>query len=394
MSQRPDDICPRMEQLPHLTTNPAAPPIFSASVYACDEPQQAFDVLEGNQPGYVYQRGEHPNADMFGEKIRQLHRGERVAVASSGMGALVTALFAQLESGDHIVISNQLYGESTVLMESELSRLGITCSVADTWDLQQTADAFTGSTKLLVAETIANPLLRVTDIAALSKIAHERGAKLLIDNTFATPVFCQPLVLGADWVMESVTKMINGHTDATLGVLCGYERDWQRVPRVLRSWGLASSPWDCWLSSRGLATMHLRMGRAAENALSIANWLASCDEVQRVDYPGLQSHPDHQIAAKQFDGGFGNIVTFHLIGGRDAADGFIQRTQIPFCPSLGETFTTLSHPESTSHRAMAADQRSAIGIAGGTIRLSVGIESVEYIRTQIGDALGGDGVAH
>ena len=190
--------------------------------------------------------------------------------------------------------------------------------------------------------------------------------------------------------MESVSKMMNGHSDVMLGLLCGRAADWERVPVALSAWGLASSAFDAWLSCRGLATLHLRMDRACDNAQQAAEFLAQQPAVARVDYPGLPQHPHHALAARQCGGRFGSIVTFHLRGDRPAADAFIRAARrIPFCPSLGEVSTTLSHPESTSHRAMTPAQRTALGISGGTIRLSLGVESADFIRAALAEGLRG-----
>ena len=386
----PDDICPRPDELPPQTTQPHSAPIYLTSVWRCDDPRQADDMLGGRTPGYVYQRDGHPNADLFAEKCRELHHAERAAITSSGMAALSLALLSQLRTGDHVVASRNLYGKSLLLLGTEAARVGIACSTADTCDLSTTAAAFTPQTKLVVVETIANPLLQVADIAALAELCHARGAKLLVDNTFATPVLCQPLTLGADFVLESVSKMMNGHSDVMLGLLCGRAADWERVPVALSAWGLASSPFDAWLSSRGLATLHLRMDRACDNALRAAEFLSHQPAVARVDYPGLPRHPHHALAARQCGGRFGSIVTFHLAAGRAAAEAFIRAARrIPFCPSLGEVSTTLSHPESTSHRALTPDQRAALGITGGTIRLSLGAESSAFVCDALAEGLRG-----
>lgn len=338
-------------------------------------------MLAGTEPGYVYQRDRHPNADLVAAKCRELEKAEEVAMTGSGMGALALVLLAQVQAGDHLVVSNMLYGRSQQLLTSESARLGMASTFVDTCDLAAVSAAMTERTKLVVVETIANPRLQVADLAALADIATRRGAQLLVDNTFATPVLCQPLSLGADWVMESVTKLMNGHSDVILGLLGGWRRNWARIPLVSSAWGLASAPFDCWLAARGIATMHLRVERACSNALRAAEFLAGQPAIELVDYPGLASHPQHELAARQFDGLFGSIVTFRLRGGRPAADRFMQTaTQIPFCPSLGEVSTTLSHPESTSHRGLTPEARAALGITGGTIRLSVGIESPEFVR--------------
>jgi cystathionine beta-lyase/cystathionine gamma-synthase len=343
-------------------------------------------MLGGSEAGFVYQRDGHPNAAVLAESCRQLHQAEEAIVAGTGMGALAIALLSQLQAGDHVIVSRRVYGKSITLFQREGSRLGIQTSIVETTDLAATAAAFQANTRMLLVETIANPLLEVADIAALAKLTHDRGALLLVDNTFASPVVCQPLKLGADLVMESLTKMMNGHSDVVLGLLVGRTNCWERVPAVTSAWGLTSHPFDCWLASRGLMTLAVRMERACANALRVATDLQSQAAISRVCYPGLASDPGHDLAVKQFRGGLcGSIVTFELAGGRAAADAFIAAVgeQIPFCPSLGELSTTLSHPETTSHRGLSATERAALGITGGTIRLSVGIESPEFLLTAI-----------
>jgi cystathionine beta-lyase/cystathionine gamma-synthase len=387
----PADICPRPQPLPPLPTTPHAPPIYPASVWACESPQQADSLLAGREPGYIYQRDGHPNAHLLAEKLKRLHSAECGAVTASGMGALAAALLSQLQMGDHAVVGSRMYGKTLSLFMSEAQRLGIEVSTVDTCDLAAVSAALRPNSKLLLAETIANPLLEVADIAALAEIAHQKNTKLLIDNTFATPILCRPQELGADLVMESLTKSLNGHSDVILGFLGGREDVWQRVPTVISTWGLASGPFECWLAERGLATAHLRIERACQNAIAAAEYLQSQSlKIATVHYPGLPNHPQHSLAQKQFGQLFGTIVTFRLAGGRAAADAFIAAARnIPFCPSLGELSTTLSHPETTSHRGLTADQRTALGITGGTIRLSVGTESIEFIRGALGEALSG-----
>lgn len=365
-----------------------APAIYPTSVWMCNDTHQADQLLAGELDGYVYQRVGHPNADAFAEKVAELHGAERVAVTSSGMAALSLAVLSQLVPGDHVVASNQLYGQSLMLLTQELSRLGIHCTLIDTCDFAATRAAMTGTTKMLVVETIGNPRLHVADIASLAEIAHSGNAKLLVDNTFATPVLCRPLELGADLVLESVSKMMNGHSDVMLGALCGRQSDWERVPVVLSAWGLSCSPFDAWLAIRGMATMHLRVERACETALQVAQFLTHEQIVEHVDYPGLAEHPQHALATRQLSGRYGSIVTFRLYGGRTAADAFIAATdQIPFCPSLGEATTTLSHPESTSHRGLTSQEREVLGITGGTIRLSMGLESSNYVLDALREKL-------
>lgn len=376
----PDDLCPRPAPVPKLTTTPHTPPIYLASVYACDSPDQAEALLAGTETGYVYQRDGHPNATMLAEKLRELHGADCAAITATGMAALSVAMLSQLASGDHVILSKFLYGRTTQLLTTEGQRLGLTSTIVDTCDLDTVAAAFTRQTKMVVVETIANPLLQVADISRLAELAHRHGAKLLVDNTFATPCLCRPLELGADFVWESITKMLNGHSDVILGLLCGRQRDWQRVPTVLSAWGFAAPPFESWLALRGLSTLALRMERACANALAAATFLSQQAAVAEVYYPGLATSPQHALAAQQLGGSYGSILSFRLRGGRAAANLFIKNAvDIPFCPSLGEVSTTLSHPESTSHRGLSPAARAELGIDGGTIRLSVGCESSEFV---------------
>ncbi len=390
MSDRIDDLCPHPDEPPQPIGRPLAPAIYPASVYRCDDPDQAQAVLAGDAPGFVYQRDGHPNGQMLSDKCRLLHQGDWAMIAASGMSAMSLALLSYAGQGDHLVVSNQLYGRSLDLLVGEAHRFGIDSNVVDTCDRSAVAAALKPETKLLVVETIANPLLRVADIAALAELAHNSGAKLLVDNTFASPAVCQPLVLGADLVLESLSKIMNGHSDVMLGLLVGKGDDLPRVKRVSSIWGLASSPIDCWLASRGLTTLALRADRASSNALAAAKHLEKHPSAEQVRYPGLSVHEDHELATKQFSGGYGSMVTFDVVGGQSAATKFIKSAdKIPFCPSLGEVSTTLSHPASTSHRAMSPEEQQRVGITGGTLRLSVGTESPEAVLLAIDGAFGG-----
>ena len=387
-AERPDDICARLPEPPPMPTNPASPAIYTASVYRCASPNQANQLLAGDLRGYVYSRDGHPNADQLAQKCRELHGADKAAICGSGMAALALAAVSHLEKGSHVVVGNQLYGRSLQLFGSELPRFGVETSVVDTCDLNDTAAALRPTTRLVVAETITNPLLRVSDISALADLAHAHGALLLIDNTLSTPIVCRPLLLGADLVVESLTKLMSGHSDVLLGLLCGGGPVWQRVGAALSTWGLSSHPFDCWLALRGLGTLALRAQRAAANALAAAQQLQQHNKVERVEYPGLANHVDHSLATRQFEGIYGNMVTFTLRGGLAAAERFIAAAQtIPFCPSLGDLSTTLSHPASTSHRSLLVETRRSLGIADATIRLSLGIESSEAVLAGLEDGL-------
>jgi cystathionine beta-lyase/cystathionine gamma-synthase len=252
-----DDLCPRPAGLPAGMT-PLAPPLYAASVYRCESPQQAGDLLAGNETGFVYSRDGHPNGALLAEKCRQLHRAERAALCGSGMGALAAATLSLLQPGDHVVASNQLYGRSLRLLTDDLTRWGVKTTIVDTTRLGVVRSALTTETKLLIVETISNPLLRVADVAGLAAVAHERNVALLVDNTFASPALFRPLEHGADLVLESLTKIMNGHSDVLLGMLCGPEKLWPRVPATISTFGLSAAPFDCWLAWRGLGTLAVR----------------------------------------------------------------------------------------------------------------------------------------
>lgn len=383
-----DDLCVRPEVYPPMPTEPHAAPIYTTAVYRCASPTEADAMLGGVEPGYVYSRDRHPNGDLLAERVRALHGAERAVACGSGMAALAAPALALLQSGDHVVVGDQMYGRTFVLFEKELSRFGVGCTRVDACDPTAVAAAITERTQLVVVETITNPLVRVVDVAALAETAQRRGARLLVDNTFASPALCRPLALGADLVMESLTKIMNGHSDVLLGVVAGGAALTERIASVVVTYGLSAPPFDCWLAARGIGTLALRAERASSNALAAARYLAARPECLRVDYPGLETHPDHALAARQFGGRFGSMLGFTLRGGRTAAERFIAAAKrIPFCPSLGDLSTTLSHPESTSHRGLTAAQRAALGIDGGTLRLSAGIESPESILAALAEGL-------
>jgi cystathionine beta-lyase/cystathionine gamma-synthase len=375
-----DNICARPPESVPQSTEPAAPPIHLSSVYRCASPDQANRLLSGELPGYVYSRDGHPNADQLAHKCRELHGAERATVCSSGMAALALAAVCHLDQTSHVVVGNQLYGRSLQLFAGELPRFGVEVSVVDTCNLDAATTSLRSNTRLVVTETITNPLLRVSDIALLAAAAHSCGALLLVDNTLATPFVCRPLALGADLVVESLTKLMGGHSDVLLGLFCGNASNWQRCAQAQSTWGWSPAPFDCWLALRGLGTFALRAERAAANALIAAHYLHDHAKVAGVEFPGLPDHPDHVLAGRQFNGRFGNMITVTLRGGLAAAERFIAAASaIPFCPSLGDLSTTLSHPSSTSHRSLSEEARQKLGISDATIRLSIGIESADAV---------------
>jgi cystathionine gamma-synthase len=294
-------------------------------------------------------------------------------------------VLSTLQHGQRIVASNRLYGRTVQLFSQELPRFGIACEYVDNNDLDQVEAALKKGARLLFVETMSNPLLRVSDLPALAKLAKQHDALFVVDNTFATPALTRPMKTGADFVMESLTKMIAGHSDVTLGLVCGNDADLlPQMSAAVSIWGLSSNPFDCWLAERGLATLELRMQAACANAARLADWLAAQPGVARVLYPGRPDHPDYALAQRVLDGGFGSMLCFELEGGRAAVNRLLHRAPgIPFSPSLGHTGTTLSHPATTSHRYVSPAEKRRQGITDGLIRLSVGIEGFEQIRKEM-----------
>jgi cystathionine beta-lyase/cystathionine gamma-synthase len=369
-------------------TNPLVPPLFQSSVYTLPDLDALDRVMSAEDRGFIYARDGHPNAHHLAGRLAEMEGASWAVVCGSGMAALSALFLATVSPGERVVASNRLYGRTTQLLSEELVRYGVQTSLVDTSDLALVEKALDTPAKVLLVETVSNPLLRVSDIEALATLAHGRGCRLAVDNTFATPVLTRPLDLGADLVMESLTKMIGGHSDVTLGLLCGKGEMLAEVSRIVSIWGLASNPFDCWLAERGLATLPLRMRAASANAAALADWLAAQAGVTRVLYPGRADHPDHGLAGRVLRGGFGNMLCFELAGGREAVNRFLHKASgVPFSPSLGNTTTTCSHPATTSHRYVSPAEKKRQGISDGLVRLSVGVEHLEQIKAEMAKGL-------
>jgi len=357
-------------------------------VYTIPDLDALDQIVNGERPGFIYARDAHPNARYLADQLAELEAASWSVVCGSGMAAITAALLAVVEQGDRIVASNSLYGRTTQLLDRELTRFGVQTTFVDARDERQVRSALDKPAKVLLIETVSNPLLNLADVPALAELVHDRGCLLAVDNTFATPVLCRPLEHGADFVVESLTKMIGGHSDVTLGVVCGTRDHLTQVNQVVCIWGFASNPFDCWLASRGLSTLPLRMRAASANAAALAEWLGGERSINRVIYPGRPEHPDHEIACRLLSGGFGNMVAFELEGGRDAVNRFMRKAKgIPFSPSLGNTTTTCSHPGTTSHRYVSPAEKKRQGISDGLIRLSVGVEDLQQIQGEMSKGL-------
>jgi cystathionine beta-lyase/cystathionine gamma-synthase len=378
------------EAVPPLgKSNPLVPPLFQSSVYTLPDLDALDEIMDAGEPGFIYARDSHPNARHLAAQLAALEGASWALVCGSGMAALTVPLLGLLQQGDRVVASNRLYGRTTQLLHQELARFGVQTTFVDPGDLGQVEEALRRPAKVLLVETLSNPLLRLVDTEALAGLTGGHGCRLVVDNTFATPVLTRPLELGADLVMESLTKMIGGHSDVTLGAVCGRDDLLPQLSQVMSIWGLASNPFDCWLAERGLATLPLRMRAASANAAALADWLAEQPAVSRVIYPGRRDHPDHDLARRLLGEGYGNMLCFELRGGREAVNRFLHRTPgVPFSPSLGHTFTTCSHPGTTSHRYVSPAEKRRQGISDGLVRLSVGVEELGQIQEEMGRGLG------
>lgn len=368
---------------------PLVPPLYQSSVYNLPDLDALDRVMNGQQAGFIYARDGHPNSKSLADKLAVLESAKWAIVCGSGMAALSAAFLGYVNAGDRVIASNRLYGRTNKLLRQELNRFGVKTTVVDCNDLAAVRSAFAEPARVLFVETMSNPLCRTVDVPALAGIAHQHNAKLVVDNTFATPTLFRPLEHGADLVMESLTKVIGGHSDVTLGVIAGNDPELlPALAQIVSTWGLAANPFDCWLCERGLPTLEMRVRESSRNAKLIADWLAEQPGVSRVIYAGQPDHEDHAIARKLLGDSFGNILCFDLAGSRDAVNRFMRKaTGIPFSPSLGHVGTTLSHPDTTSHRYESPAEKRRQGITDGLIRLSVGIEPFDRIRDEMAKGL-------
>lgn len=361
---------------PDSSSRPVVTPLQPSVVYASESPDALDAQYEGRSAGYTYAREGHPNADVLARKIDGLEGVEGGIVTGSGMAAITAVMLGLLKAGDHVVGGNQLYGRSLRMMREDLPRLGIATTLADSTDAEATAAALRPETRLILLEVVSNPTLRVSDVRGIAQLARERGMILVVDNTFTTPRGFRPMDHDADIVVHSVTKLLAGHSDATLGYVAA--RDPAKMKAIYDTavtLGLTPSPFDCWLAERGLMSFDLRYDRAEANAAALADAVADMPGVTRVLYPARRDHPDHDRAASLIGERGGNMLSFEIEGGRAAANALVRAVpQIAFAPTLGDIGTTLSHPATSSHRALTSDARAALGISEGFFRVSVGVE--------------------
>ncbi len=374
---------------PDSASRPVGAPIQPSVVYASTDPDALDAHYEGRVQGYTYAREGHPNATVLAQRIDALEGAQGGIMTSSGMAAVAAVLLGCLRAGDHVVGGDQLYGRSLRMMAQDLPRLGISTTLADPTDAAAMAAALRPETRLILVEVVSNPTLRVADMAAIAALARDRGILLAVDNTFTTPRGYRPFERGADIVIHSVTKILAGHSDATLGYVAARDPD---IATALNDFavtaGLTASPFDCWLAERGLLTFPLRYDRAEANAQALADHIAGLPGVRRVLYPLRADHPDHNRARSVLGARGGHMVSFELAGGRASANALTRAAPaIAFAPTLGDVNTTLSHPASSSHRGLSAQARAALGISEGFFRVSVGVEDIDTLRDEFSAAI-------
>ena len=380
MSKRPNLV--RRTAFPSSVSRAVVTPLQPSVVYSSPSPDALDDQYEGRAKGYTYGREGHPNADVLAGMIDQLEGGEGGIITGSGMSAVTATLLGLLSAGDHIVGGNQLYGRSLRMMVQDLPRWGITSTLVDPTDVPAMEAAITPATRLMLVEVVSNPTLRIADMEGIERLAKDRGLILVIDNTFTTPYGFPAYARGADVVIHSVTKLLAGHSDVTLGYVLARDPDHRKaIYDTNVTLGLTPSPWDCWMAERGLYTFDMRFERAQANAAAMAQLFADHDAVETVLYPGRSDHPDHNRAGALLDGQWGNMVSFRLKGGRAQANALTQAApNLAFAPTLGDVGTTLSHPASSSHRGLTPEGRAALGITEGFFRVSIGCEPLELLQ--------------
>ena len=363
--------------LPSSASRPVVTPLSPSVVYASEGPDMLDAQYEGRLQGYTYAREGHPNAEALARLIDDLEGAHNGIVLGSGMAAVSAALLGVLEAGDHIIGSDQLYGRSLRLLKEDLPRLGINTSLVDTTQADCVAAALRPNTKMILIEAVSNPTLRVADLTGIAAWAAEKQVILAVDNTFTTPKAIRPFDFGADIVIHSVTKLLAGHSDVTLGYVAAKDQGLRdKIYTFSVTTGMTASPFDCWLAERGLLTFPLRFDKTQATASALAKMLAQHKAVARVLYPGQASHPDFTRAQTILGQNGCNMVSFELANQtREAAERFTKAAdQIAFAPTLGDVGTTLSHPVSSSHRVLTGPEQQELGISEGFFRVSVGLE--------------------
>ncbi|MDR2875174.1 MAG: O-succinylhomoserine sulfhydrylase [Methylobacillus sp.] len=362
--------------------------LFLTSSFQYKSAAQAAARFSGEEPGNIYSRFTNPTVTMFQDKLAALEGAERCVATSSGMSAILACVMGLCSAGDHVVASRSIFGTSVQLFGNILQRWGLETTFVSLTDEAAWATAVKPNTKLFFVETPSNPLTEICDIAALAALAHRSGAQLVVDNCFCTPALQQPLKLGADIVVHSATKFIDGQGRCLGGAVLGKKDTLEPVFGFLRTAGPTLSAFNAWIFLKGLETLALRMEAHSRNALELAQWLEGQPQIERVYYPGLKSHPQHELAKRQQRTG-GGIVSFDVKGGKKAAWALMDATRmISITANLGDTKSTITHPATTTHSRVTPEARAAAGINDGLVRVAAGLEHIEDIKADLARGLG------
>jgi O-succinylhomoserine sulfhydrylase len=361
--------------------------LFLTSSFTFDSAQQAAKRFIGEEPGNIYSRFTNPTVTMFEERLAALEGAEQCVATASGMSAILSCCMGLLQAGDHIVASQSLFGSTVSLFNSVLKKFGVETTFVAATDVAQWQAAVRPNTRLFFLETPSNPLTEISDIAAIAAVAKSCGAWLVVDNCFCTPILQRPLELGADIVIHSATKYLDGQGRVLGGAVLGTRKLMEGVYGFLRTAGPTMSAFNAWVFLKGLETLKLRMDAHSANALQFAQWLEQQPNVSRVFYPGLPSHPQHGLACRQQKTG-GGIVSFEVKGGKEAAWRVIDNTQlVSITANLGDTKSTLTHPATTTHARISPEARAAAGIGDGLLRIAVGLEAVSDLQADLARGL-------
>ena len=373
---------------PDTTHGSVGIPIYQTSTFKFRDADHGARLFGGEEKGYIYTRIGNPTTNAFEEAVALLEHGIGGIATASGMAAVCGIYMTYLGAGAHMVGTDAMYGSSRMVVENDFSRFGVESSFVDTSDLDIVRRAMKPNTSLLYIETPANPTIKLTDIEACADIAHEHGALLVVDNTFMSPILQNPLDLGADVVLHSITKYINGHTDVVGGVIITKtQENFDRIKSVINATGGTMDPHQSWLVLRGMRTLSLRVRRGEENAQKLAEFLEAHPKIEWVRYPGLKSHPQHDLARRQMKG-FGSMISFEVKGGVEAGKTVLNNVTIPqLAVSLGGYESLIQHPASMTHANIPEDERLAAGITDGLVRFAIGTEDVEDLQADLEQAL-------
>jgi methionine-gamma-lyase len=364
-------------------------PIYQTSTFAFDNAEQGAERFAGSGSGYIYTRLGNPTVEALAGALAALEHGTHAMATSTGMSAITTVFLAYLQQGTHLVATDCLYGPTRTVLETSFARFGNESSFVDTSDLAQVGAAMRTNTRIVYLETPANPTMKLADIAGAAQIAHAGGALLVVDNTFASPYVQRPLELGADIVVHSCTKSINGHSDVVGGaIVVGDERLYRQIRPTLSLFGGTMDPHQAWLILRGLMTLPLRAERSQQNALALARFLRTHPMVSWVSYPGLEEHPQHELARRQMNG-FGSTIAIGVKGGLAAGKAMMDGVKLfTLAVSLGGVESLIEHPASMTHAGLPREEREAAGISDELVRIAVGCEDVEDLQADLEQALG------